>query len=205
MKSLIKPKPKHIIKPIEKQWVIALKNGDEHALKAIFNQYYKYLIVTANNYIGDDQKAKDIVQDIFFELWKKRTQINVQSSLKAYLRRAAINRSLNYIKSSRRFQFGDTVLDMELKDREERIDEVLEANDLQQVINHTIDQLPARCRLVFLLSRKENFSHKKIAAELNISMKTIENQITKALKLIRKSVEKYGVNPFFLLLGFLNF
>ena len=184
------------VEPIEKKWLLALKNGSQQGMKEIFNQYYKYLLVTVSHYVVDTEKAKDIVQDVFFELWKKRETIEVQSSLKAYLRRAAVNRSLNFIKSQKRFEFGDTVLEMGLADREERADERLEALDLQQVINVAVDKLPERCRLVFLLSRKENLSHKKIAERLEISVKTIENQMTKALKVIRKSVEAYGLGNF---------
>ena len=179
---------------IEKEWLFALKQGNQQALKKIFNQYYKYLLVTSYNYIADSEKAKDIVQDVFFELWKKREQLDIQGSLKPYLRKAAVNRSLNYLKSVKRFDFGEKVVEMNLTDKEERADQKLEASDLQVIINKAVDSLPERCRLVYLLSRKENLSHKKIAEQLDISLKTIENQITKALKVIRRSVVEYGIH-----------
>ncbi len=181
------------LESVEKEWLTALKNGSQQGLKKIFNQYYKYLLVTANHYVADTEKAKDIVQDVFFELWKKREHLQVNTSLKAYLRKAAVNRSLNYIKSQKRFHFGDEAIEMNLMDREERADQVLEASDLQQVVNRAVDSLPERCRLVYLLSRKEHLSHKKISEQLDISLKTIENQMTKALKVIRQSVEAYGI------------
>lgn len=190
----------------EQDWLEQLKLGDELALKKIFNHYFKYLLVTGYNIIGDNEKAKDLVQDVFFELWKKRDQINIESSLKSYLRRAIVNRSLNYIKSSRRFDWGDDHLDAQAPDTGISPQRLLEAGDLQNAINAAIDGLPKKCKAVFMLSRFENLSHKEIAAKLDISTKTIENQITKALKIIRKAVEQYDLSGWLIFIAnfFLN-
>jgi len=176
----------------EKIWLRQLKQGEEAGLQAIFQQYYKYLLVSAFNIIGDQEKAKDLVQDVFFEIWKKRDRLTIQSSLKAYLRRAVVNKALNYLKMHKRFDFGDEHLGFHTPSPELSAQRQLEAADLQTAINQCIDQLPAKCKTVFSLSRFEKFSHKEIAAQLGISTKTIENQITKALKLIRKAVEEYN-------------
>ncbi len=169
-----------------------MKDGKESGLKQIFNQYYKYLLVTACHYVSDTEKAKDIVQDVFFDLWKNREKLDINISLKAYLRRAVVNRSLNHIKQSGRFLLGDDGFDPSAKAKEATADQTLEAADLKQIIQLTIDRLPERCRTVFLLSRKEHLSHKEISEQLGISVKTIENQMTKALKSIRVAVTKYG-------------
>ena len=175
----------------EKEWLRQLKLGKQDALQAIFKQYYKYLLVTASNITNDQAIAKDLVQDVFFEIWKKRERLSIQSSLKAYLRKAVVNRSLNFLKTHKRFDWGEDQFDTQAPSKEVSVQQQLEVKDLQQLINQTIDQLPPKCKTIFVLSRFEKFSHKEIAAQLDISTKTIENQITKALKLIRAAVEQY--------------
>ena len=187
----------------EKKWLHQLKQGKEEALQAIFKQYYKYLLVSAYNIIGDQDKAKDIVQDVFFELWKKHDRLTIETSLKAYLRRAAVNKSLNYLKMHKRFDWGEEHFSEHTPSKELSAQQQLEASDLQAAINQCIDKLPAKCKTIFSLSRFEKFSHKEIAAQLGISTKTIENQITKALKLIRAAVEEYNGLGVLLLLSFL--
>lgn len=184
----------------EKEWLQSLKAGKEIALQRIFNHYYKYLVVTGYNITGDNEKAKDLVQDVFYELWKKREKLNIQSSLKSYLRRAVVNRSLNYIKTQKRFDFGDENFDAQTPDQVVSVQKVLEAQDLKSALNSAIDSLPAKCKAIFMLSRYEKLSHKEIAAKLEISTKTIENQITKALKIVRAAVEKYDALGLFVLL-----
>ncbi len=184
----------------EKEWLQSMKAGDESALQKIFKHYYKYLVVTGYNITGDNEKAKDLVQDVFFELWKKREQIEVQTSLKAYLRRAVVNRSLNYIKTQKRFDFGDENFDAQTPDKTFSAQKNLEAQDLKVALNTAIDSLPAKCKAIFMLSRYEKLSHKEIAVKLDISTKTIENQITKALKIVRTAVEKYNILSLLLLL-----
>ncbi|MEL6922891.1 MAG: RNA polymerase sigma-70 factor, partial [Bacteroidota bacterium] len=177
----------------EQEWLAGLNRGEDAAFRQIFDQYYKYLVVTAYNYVNDDAKAKDLTQDVFVELWKKRADIVITSSLKSYLRRSVINKALNWIKSQKRFDFGDESLDQNWTSTETDAIRQLEGADLQAIIQTAIDGLPERCRTVFKLSRFENLSHKEIAAQLNISTKTIENQMTKALKIIRAAVEQHGL------------
>ncbi len=181
----------------------SLKRGEQIGLKNIFNHYYKYLWVTASNYVVDQNVAKDITQDVFYELWKKRESINVQTSLKAYLRRAVVNRSLNKIKSDKKYSFGDEGMDEGQADTSSDLQGKIEASELQQVINSAIESLPEKCRMVFSLSRFESLSHQEISEQLGISKKTIENQMTKALKIIRQAVRKYGISPVLLLICYL--
>lgn len=177
---------------MEKEWITGLQQGDNKALKSIFNQYYKYLLITAYNIVGDNAKAKDLVQDVFFEIWKKRSQIDIQYSLKAYLRKAVVNRGLNYLKMHKRIDWGEDHFNAQTPDQAASPHTLVEASDLQTLINNTINNLPPKCKTIFTLSRFEKISHKEIAQQLDISTKTIENHITKALKLIRTAVNKYN-------------
>ena len=172
----------------EKKWLQLLLKDDEKALQLIFDRYYKYLVVTAYNVLHDDHRSKDLVQDVFFDLWKRRENLKVQGSLKSYLRKAVVNRCIDETRRKKRSGTTEEIQDFNQPDQHISPQQQLETEELQQVINRAIDSLPGRCREVFALSRFEGFSHKEIAAKLDISVKTIENQMTKALKIIRAAV-----------------
>lgn len=172
----------------EKELLARLKRSDKQAFRQLFDQFYKYLLVTAINVLGDREMAKDMVQDVFFELWKRRETLMIQSSLKSYLRRAAVNKILNHIKRSKKFDNTEPDHYQHLPQAEASVQEELEAGDLQGVINQAIESLPERCRIIFTLCRLESLSHKQVAQQLNISTKTVENQMTKALKILKAAV-----------------
>ena len=174
----------------EKQWLAALRKSDKTAFRAMYDQYYKYLVVTAFNVLGDRDVARDLAQDVFVEIWKKREQLNISSSLKPYLRRAVINKTLNYIKASR-IQFDDPVNLPDQAAAAPSEDQNLHAADLEKTIHAAIANLPERCRMVFTLCRLEKMSHKEIAAQLDISTKTVENQMTRAIKLLKSAIAPY--------------
>lgn len=167
-----------------------LKLGDKVAFRALYDRYYKYLVVTANNILGDSESARDLAQDVFFELWRRREEIEVQSSLKSYLRRSVVNKTLNRIKA-RRIDFTEPERLPERPSSSLDAHAQLEVSDLEQVIHQAIAALPERCRVIFTLCRLENFSHKEIAEQLNISTKTIENQMTRAIAALREAVGPY--------------
>ncbi len=176
----------------DQQLLELLLKDDEKGLELIFDRYYKYLVITAYKMINDDHKARDLVQDVFFRFWEKRETLNIQISLKAYLRRAVVNRVLDEMRKQKRHIWDEhTAGSTQIADSSSVLDH-LETRDLQKTIDHAIASLPERCRQVFSLSRFENMSHKEIANELGISVKTIESQITKALKILRKAVEAYN-------------
>jgi len=164
-------------------------NGDK-AIQLLFDKYYTYLCRTLIRIIPDENTTEDLVQDVFLEFWRKRDIININTSLKAYLRRAARNKALNFIRD-RKIRWEDEDKHPESESTMVSATQKLEAEELQKLINKSIDELPERCRLVFTLSRYEEMTYKEIANELNISIKTVENQISKALKLLRVALGQY--------------
>jgi len=174
----------------EQDLFLKVKSGDKIAYRALYDRYYKYLVVTANNILGDGEMARDLSQDVFLELWRRRENIEVQSSLKFYLRRSVVNKTLNHIKS-RRLDFTEPERMPETPSYFLDAQTQLETTDLEQVIHQAIAALPERCRVIFTLCRLENMPHKEIAAQLNISTKTIENQMTRALSSLREAVGPY--------------
>ncbi|MCR9152638.1 MAG: RNA polymerase sigma factor [Croceimicrobium sp.] len=167
----------------------AIASSDEKALQQFFNRYYKTLVGTAFNILKDEEQAKDIVQDLFFWLWKNRESLSIKSSVLAYFKRATINRCLNLLKKNQKFS--------DQEDWQEPIQaspnpqELMEAQELEAFVAQALLQLPERCRLIFTLKRLEGLSVKEIAEKLEISPKTVENQITKALKHLSSSLKPY--------------
>ncbi|MFN0215332.1 MAG: RNA polymerase sigma-70 factor [Saprospiraceae bacterium] len=173
----------------EQQLLSALRFGNESALRQIFDRHYPLLLSDIFRLIPDESTCQDIAQELFVDLWNKRESLDIHTSLRAYLRRAAVNKALNYIKTTRRFQFEDTedlghLPDTNAMDYQKR--ETQES--LEDALHEAIRNLPEKCRVVFNLSRFEQLPHREIAEKLGISVKTIENQITKAMRILREAL-----------------
>lgn len=174
---------------LENFWIEALRKGDERALRALFDQYYRIMVGDAYRLVPDLAVCKDLAQDVFLELWRKRENLDIQTSIGAYLRRAAVNRALNYLKANRRLIFEEADALPQIPDNTSQDNDRREAQDqLENRLHQAIEALPEKCRVVFVLSRFEHLSHKEIAEQLGISTKTIENQITKAMKYLREKL-----------------
>lgn len=167
-----------------------LTTDSDKAIDLIFRQYYKMCHLSAIRIVKDEHIAEDIVQEVFMGLWKKRGQHVIKTALKAYLKRSVVNRSLNHIRDLK-IKFDEEDKIPNLSSMEQGALKGLETDELEAKINEAINSLPERCRVVFTLSRFENMSYQKIADELQISIKTVENQISKALKMLRIVINPY--------------
>jgi len=174
----------------EKDLIELLRSGDEKAIEILFDMHYDYLCKCVYKLIQDAPGCEDIVQEVFTEVWKKREQIKINTSLKGYLRRAAINKALNQIRS-RRYTIDEADDAIQIQANISSSQEVMEGNEMQLKLNAAINKLPEKCRIVFSLSRFEELSYKEIAAKLDISTKTVENQISKALKVLKAELHEY--------------
>lgn len=174
----------------EKGWLEDLAKGSEQALRQIFDRHYPILLNDIHRIVPDEESCKDIAQEVFVELWKIRANLDIKIALRPYLKRAALNRALNFVKIQKRYQFEANDEFFESSEpAEHQIQEAhAERQNLETALHAAIQNLPEKCRLVFSLSRFEELSHKEIAARLDISTKTIENQITKALKMLREAL-----------------
>jgi len=177
----------------EDQILELLNNNDEKAIEHLFDKFFDYLCAVVYRVIHDYEAARDVVQDIFFDLWKKRETIQIQTALRPYLRRAAVNRALNYIKRKRIVPNDDEDAAVDIVSNAPSGQAYLEKDELESKIFAVIEGLPPRCKLVFGMSRFESMSYQEIATALDISVKTVENQISKALKILRNEVEVYLV------------
>lgn len=160
-----------------------IKNGDEHAFKHLFDSYFVSLCRFINIYLDHPAESEELALDIFTYLWENREQVEIKLSFKAYLFQAARNRCLNALRDRKPTTSLDDTLQNTLQDRDYPS---LEIDELNRLIQEAISALPDKCREVFLHSRQESLSNQEIADKMGISVKTVEAQITKALKRIRK-------------------
>jgi RNA polymerase sigma-70 factor (ECF subfamily) len=176
----------------DRAWRVALEADNPALLKDLFERHYPLLVADIYRLIPDLDTCRDLAQEVFIELWTKRAQIRIQGAFRAYLRRAAINRALNYIKQQRRFVYDDDEIgDHTASARVEEEGFSLAEQDIREAqLHRAIEALPEKTRLVFCMSRFEHLSHKEISAQLGISTKTIENQITRAMRLLRETLLK---------------
>ncbi len=167
-----------------------LRRDADKGIEQMFRQHYVYVCRAVYQVITDEQTAEDIAQDVFYEVWRRKDQLSINTSLKAYLRRAALNRTLNYLRN-RKIRWDDEPELPTVEDITPGAAQVLETEELRQVIDEAIDLLPEKCRVVFMLSRYDELSYQEIAGQLNISVKTVENQVSKALKHLRAALKPY--------------
>lgn len=163
----------------------ALRRGEAAALDELFRRYYVGLCRTALRFVNDPAAAEDVVQELFVQLWAKRDNLPEDPpNVGPYLRRSTRNRSLNYLRDRKRIPIDDG--DPPEVSTPPRAAQDMEQAELQQRINRAIDRLPERCRLVFVMSKVEEMSHREIAEGLDISVKTVENQMTRAYRYLRE-------------------
>lgn len=157
---------------------------DEQAFEQYYKRYYRIFFLAAVGYLKDANMAEEIVNDVFVKLWESAGAIQIESSLKAYIYRAVINRSLNELNKTKRDQQNQKEFSRRPEDRVEI--KAMEDNELKIRLYKAVDQLPEQCRKVFTMSRFEGLKQREIADRLDISIKTVKNHITHALKQLNK-------------------
>jgi len=163
-----------------------LKSGDEAAYRDIFIEYYPLLLSFAFKIIRNEDHAKDAVQNVFVKLFSSREHINVQEDLRAYLFTAVRNECLNLIKKETRMQQHHEEIQRGVN--ESFFVDAIEEAEHENRIFKAISELPTQCRKIFTMSRLEEKKNHEIAAELGISVRTVETQISNALKTLRKAL-----------------
>lgn len=169
----------------------AIRSGDEQVFGQVFKRWYASLCAYALSFTGNDpDEAEELVQQVFLSIWERRDRFPDVVSVKAYLYRAVHNRGLNLIeKQKRKVSIDDSPLHVAHL-REEPTQE-LNARELESAIGAAVEALPTQCRRVFELSRYEQMKYKEIADVMDISVKTVENQMGKALRLLRQRLTPF--------------
>ena len=167
-----------------------LKRDDRTALKDLFQHQYPPVCQVIWRFVPDRALAEDLAQEVFLRFWEKRAQIEVNSSLPAYLRRMAINEALAYLRRHKHYEETEFEPQFESASGQSVEDRYLHG-ELEEHIKQAIATLPPKCRAVFQLSRFEELTYNEIANQMGISVKTVENQMGKALKLMRERLLPY--------------
>lgn len=162
-----------------------LRTGDPGAMKDLFDQHYRPVCQTMRRYIADQSLIQDLAQNIFIRLWEKRGQLEIHTSIGAYLNRMALHEALGHL---RRNLPEDPVEQLPDHRLDAGADTLLLDEEIQEMARRAIDKLPPQCRIIFQLSRYEELSYREIADHLNLSVKTVENQMGKALRILREQI-----------------
>jgi len=174
---------------IKKEFVLLLKSGDESAFTELINKYNRRLFAYAISLSGDYSLAKDIVQDVFLKTYEYRKRLNPEFSIEGFLYRSVYNQFINvYHKNKSLLKVHDEYVRFLNQIIDESKDS--EFDKLIKIVNESINNLPKRCKEIFVLSKKEGYTNLEISEILNISIKTVEAQITIAFKSIRLQVLK---------------
>lgn len=152
----------------------------------LFKANHKNLCRLANNIVNDTEGAKDIVQDVFVKLWDLRESLHTES-IKSYLYSATTNKSLNYLEKKKKTK---KLSDLKI-DSWQTTTDLSNIRELENMINMAMDKLPQKCKVIFILNRFEGLRYKQIAEILNISPKTVENQMGKALRIMHEELKAY--------------
>ncbi|KAA2245215.1 RNA polymerase sigma-70 factor [Chitinophaga agrisoli] len=170
---------------LDDELVSLMQGGNQQAFAEIYNRYKGQLVVHAYKKLGNFEDARDIVQEAFSAFWNKRGELNISLSLAGFLYTMVSNRVLNFIKHQHVVSRYASSFHQMLREHPNPSEIRLREKDMEALIQKEIDNLPPKMRIVFLLSRKENLSHKEIAESLHISEATVKNHIKAALKILR--------------------
>ena len=179
---------------MDKELIQRVKLGDEQAFELLFRQYYVRLCGFANKFLNNWTESEEIVQEVFLRIWNKKENLNASASLKSYLFKSVQNLCINsldhkkivdrYVQTTQWLYGSQGVLG-------DSVHESLLAKELEENIQNSIEQLPSECKTIFKLSRFDNLTYKEIAEKLNLSVKTVETQISRALSKLRLELKDY--------------
>ncbi len=174
----------------DKLLLSGIKTGDKSAFNILFNHFYQGLCLFAKQFVEHNTDAEGIVQDIFVSIWENRAKLEIKKSFKSYLFTSVKNRCLDKLKHKKIQEKYKTGF-LQRIENEENYYDLFVISELREIINSSIDALPAACQKIFKMSRFDSMSHQQIADELNLSVRTVNTQISKAIKTLRVQLKDY--------------
>lgn len=169
-----------------------IKKGDVKQFEVLFKDYYEMLCQFAVKYVKNMEQSEGVVQDTFYNIWKNKEKLNINTSLKAYLYTAVRNNCLQVLRTrSLDIKYENYYKSHYVNESISPSDE-LNAKELSKVINKALNSLPERCQQIFKMSRYEGLKYQEIAEKLSISIKTVEANMGKALKHFRAHLKDYA-------------
>ena len=188
----------------EGQLIQSLARRDEASFEQVFKTHFKNLHAYACSITKEETVAEEVVQNVFVKLWERSEALSISGSVPAYLYRAVYNESLNYLKHQKvRSAYGQHVVHT-MKNETEHGGKKLQLKELEGRLAEAMNDLPEQCRTIFQLSRFEELRYREIADRLGLSIKTVENQMGKALKILRIKLVDFLTLTIFILYQILN-
>ena len=182
----------------EKIYLRQIRRGDREVFKILFNLYYRKLFLYAKSYVEDTDAAEDIVQDIFFHLWEKRKEAEINSSISAYLFRSVHNRSIQFLRHRAVMAGYEERHLIKIKEAEILYNSSgdfsfshIHLDEIQHIVDSAYEKMPPKTREIFRLSRESAKSNRLIADSMNITVKSVEYHITKALRILFAALKDY--------------
>ena len=173
---------------IDWELVERLQNSEEEALTKIYNKYWEVMYLAAYNLVKDQSVCEDIVQEVFISLWQRREKLQIEVSLKSYLYTSTVYKVYDHFTKSNKMATDEPLDDFENKIATSNPETPLMHQELIGHLDAVIETLPDKCKEVYKLSRENMLTNKEIAEQLNISQRTVEGHISKALKILKESL-----------------
>ena len=172
----------------DKDLMNRLAQGDQGAMQTIFQSHFTHIYQTTFKFIKQKEVSEDLSQEVFMKLWRKRSTITIKQTLKGYLTTMAYHEAMGYLrKQTPKTTDLESIGHLSEEDGWENV----KKTELEGKIHQAINGLAPRCKSVFILSRYEGKTYREIAAIMEISVKTVENQMGKALQILRKELQEY--------------
>jgi RNA polymerase sigma-70 factor (ECF subfamily) len=165
-----------------------LQENEEEALTIIYKEYWEIMYMAAYNLVKDKSVCEDIVQEVFISLWQRRAKLQIKASLKSYLYTSTVYKVYDHFNKNKKMLKDELFDNFENKIETSNPETKLMHQELIYHLDAIVDSLPDKCREVYKLSRENMLSNKEIAEQLNISQRTVEGHISKALKILKESL-----------------
>ena len=170
----------------DKYFLEGLRRSDTKAFEALFDLYYANLVMFCGNYVKDLHRCEDIVSGVFISLWENRDRIEISKSLKAYMLNAVKNRALNEIRHDRvKYEHSNNVCRGDLLEVYD-VDDYILYTDMRRILDKALDALPEKIRESYVMYRDCGMKSSEIAKRMNVTQRTIELRICRALSILRK-------------------
>lgn len=187
--DLSRDKDERIIR--DNEWVRRLNLGDQKAFEEIYKCYYPQLFHFLKRYLDGDEVIEDTIQQVFFKIWKKREKVEARGTLKSYLFTSVRNQALKQIQKDKKIHHKSDLIHENSVVNFNNPENSIELKELNEAYMEAVGRLPEKRKHIFLMHRQDQLTYKEIAAILNISVKTVETQISRSLKYLTNSLSRY--------------
>jgi len=176
----------------EKDIIKKISEGDIQLFELLFKKYYQMLCDFGMKYLKSIDEAEEVVQDVFYNIWKNREQLRINTSIKSYLFTSVRNNSLQKIRVHNLDMKYENYYKAQYKNESISPADEMDAKELNNIINRALGTLPEKCRTIFKMSRYDGLKYHEIATKLSISIKTVESNMGKALKHFKNYLKDYA-------------